>query len=99
METLEELKKWVDSLSTAEKRFVTLIGKARAGSSLSQQLKLFDWLNRARENELDSPPAEFLKNLPTVSMRLKDLMLDGLRLLHKEDNTEAMLRTTLDEIA
>lgn len=99
METFEELKNWVDSLSVAEKRFVKLLGKARAGTGESQQLKLLDWLNRTQDHGQESENQEFRKNLPTVSMRLKDLILDSLRLMHKEDNTEAMLRTTLDEIA
>jgi hypothetical protein len=99
METAEELKKWIESLTVAEKRFIKLLGKARAGANTSQQLELFDWLNQARANETFPPRAKFLQNLPTVSNRLKDLILDGLRMLHKEDNTDALLRTTLDEIA
>lgn len=97
MESSDELKKWVNALTVSEKRFVKLLGKARSGSS-SQVLDLFDLLNKA---DGDSSAARKLlrQSLPTVSARLKDLVLDGLRLLHKEDNTDALLRTTLDEIA
>jgi hypothetical protein len=99
MESSDELKKWVDSLSIAEKRFITLLGKAKSGAKPSQQLELFNWLNQAAADEAFPPKAKFLQNFSTVSNRLKDLILDGLRLLHKEDNTDAILRTTLDEIA
>lgn len=99
METADELKKWVESLSIAEKRFITLLGKARAGANTSQQLELFDWLNQAAPGDPLPVSARFRQNLPTVSKRLKDLILDGLRILHKEDGTDALLRTTLDEIA
>jgi hypothetical protein len=99
MDALEELKKWTDSLTVAEKRFIKLLGKARAGATASQQLELFDWLNRSQNAGVKSASPKFLKNLPTVSIRLKDLILDGLRLLHKENNIDALLRTTLDEIA
>lgn len=99
MEPAEELKKWVKCLSTAEKRFIKLLGKARSGANTSQQLELFDWLNKSDTNEAFPAKAKFLQNLPTVSNRLKDLILDGLRILHKENDTDALLRTTLDEIA
>ena len=99
METLEELKKWVEALSVAEKRFIKLLGKARAGNAESQQLELLDWLNKAEDKKGPLAGAKFMHNLPTVANRLKDLILDGLRLLHKEENVDALLRTTLDEIA
>jgi hypothetical protein len=99
METGEELKKWVDALSAAEKRFVKLIGKARAGSGASQQLDLFDWLNAAKADEPLPDDAPFMQNLPTVSNRMKDLVLDSLRILGKNENTDASLRTGLDELA
>lgn len=99
METAEELKKWVESLTVAEKRFVKLFGKARAGAKPSQQLELFDWLNRADAEEAIPGDAPFMQNLPTVSNRLKDLVLDSLRILCKDDNTDATLRTGLDELA
>lgn len=98
MEPSEELKKWVAVLSTAEKRFVKLQGKARAGSG-SQLLELFDWLNQADPQESVPSKAKFAANLPTLAVRLRSLMLDSLRLLHKEDNTAAGLRTMIDEIA
>lgn len=99
MDAVEEMKKWVGSLSIAEKRFVKLLGKARAGSNESQMLTYFDWLNQAEADETLPNEAKFTNNLATVSNRLKDLILDGLRLLGKEANVDALLRTTLDEIA
>lgn len=99
METLEELKKWVETLSVAEKRFIKLLGKAKAGNAESQQLELFDWVNKAEDKKGTLATAKFMHNLPTVANRLKDLILDGLRLLNKEANVDAQLRTTLDEIA
>lgn len=98
METAEELKKWTSSLIAAEKRFIKLLGKARAGT-VSQQLELFDWLNENPGDEPFPENAKFLQNLPTVANRMKDLILDGLRLLHKDDDADARFRTSLDEIA
>lgn len=98
MKTSDELKKWVDALTVSEKRFIKLLGKARAGSS-SQLLDLFDLLNKNDANVSVSAQKLLGQSLPTVSIRLKDLILDGLRILHKEDSTDALLRTTLDEIA
>jgi hypothetical protein len=99
LETLEELKKWMATLSMAEKRFVKLLGKARAGTAESQQLELFDWLNLRDNRKRSLASAKFMHNLPTVANRLKDLILDSLRLLYKENGIDAQLRTTLDELA
>jgi hypothetical protein len=99
MEATDELRKWVEILTISEKRFITLLGKAKSGAKPSQHLTLFAWLNQADESSATPEDASFLHNLPTVSLRLKELILDGLRLLHKEDNTDALLRTTIDEIA
>ncbi len=99
LEAPEELKNWVETLTKAEKRFIKLLGKARAGNADSQQLELFDWINQAEPNAHIPENAKFRNNLATVSNRLKDLILDGLRLLNKVEDTDALLRTTLDEIA
>jgi hypothetical protein len=99
MEPTKELRKWVEILSTAEKRFVKLLGKARAGSKDSQQLELFDWINQSQTGDILPVNSGFAQNFATVSNRLKDLILDSLRLLHKADDTDAVLRTMLDEIA
>lgn len=95
----EEMRKWVAALSVSEKRFIKLLGKARSGNTDSQQLEYFDWLNQSEADAKIPKQAKFGANLPTVSNRLKDLILDGLRLLNKEANIDALLRTTLDEIA
>jgi len=97
METFEELKKWVDTLSSAEKRLIKLLGKARAGTN-SQQLDLFDWLNKSDADAEFPSGSKLVQNLPTVANRLKDLILDSLRILYKEDNNDAILRTILDEL-
>lgn len=94
----EELKKWVKTLTPSEKRFVNLIGKARAGSG-SQLLDLFDWLNKAGEEDVIPFKSSFRTNLPTLSGRLRELILDSLRLLNKESSVDASMRTALDEIA
>ncbi len=98
MEASDELKKWIDSLTVSEKRYIKLMGKARAGSS-SQQLILFDLLNKAQPVGNALEQNRFQQNLHTVSNRLKDLILDGLRILHKEADIDSLLRTALDEIA
>lgn len=95
----DEMKKWVNALSISEKRFIKLLGKARSGNTDSQQLEYFDWLNQSEVDDRVPKQAKFAANLPTVSNRLKDLILDGLRLLNKDANIDALLRTTLDEIA
>jgi hypothetical protein len=99
METPEELKKWVDSLTMGEKRIVKVLGNARARTNGSQQLDLLEWLDKAHPAETLPPNASFARNMATVSDRLKDLILDGLHLLHKEDNVEAQLRAALDATA
>lgn len=93
------LKHWIDSLTQAEKRFITLLGKAKAGSSSSQQMQLFDWLNTAAAGDELPAGHPLRQNLATVSNRLKELMLDALRLLHKDAGVEARLRAGLDEVA
>lgn len=94
----DELLQWTRALTPSEKRFVSLIGKARAGSG-SQVLELFDWLNKAEEGETVPHDASFSSNLSTLAVRLRELTLDCLRLLHKENDTDAVLRTGLDEAA
>lgn len=94
----DELLQWIHALTPSEKRFVSLIGKARAGSG-SQLLELFDWLNKAEEGESIPTNASFRSNLPTLAVRLRELVLDCLRLLHKENDMNAVLRTSLDEAA
>jgi hypothetical protein len=98
MASEDELKIWVKGLTPSEKRFISLIGRARSGSA-SQLLELFDWLNKSHEGETIPNKASFRANLPTLVVRLRELMLDSLRLLHKENDVNAILRTHLDEIA
>lgn len=99
MEGVEELKKWIAALTVGEKRYINLLGKSRAGARHSQQLELLDWLNRADDAATIPPDASFVHNLPTVVARLKELILDGLRLLHQDANVDAQLRTALDHLA
>ncbi len=77
MEPPEELRKWVEILTTAEKRFVKILGKARSGAKDSQQLELFDWINQTSPGEILPADTGLAKNLATVSNRLKDLILDS----------------------
>lgn len=94
----DKLLQWINTLTRSEKRLISLIGKARAGSR-SQVLELFDWLNKANPGDIVPPEATFAGNLPTLAVRLRELTLDCLRLLNKEENINATLRTGLDEIA
>ncbi|MCA6364135.1 MAG: hypothetical protein IM638_13950 [Bacteroidetes bacterium] len=91
-----ELKKQVQLLTPSEKRYVSLIGKARSGSA-SQVLDLFHWLSKSGGG--DEVPLPWRKNLPTLSMRLRELILDCLRMLNKESGIDAMLRARLDEVS
>jgi hypothetical protein len=91
-----ELKKQVQLLSPAEKRYVSLIGRARSGSA-SQVLDLFHWI--CKSGEYEEVPLVWRKSLPTLSMRLRELILDCLRLLNKEAGIDALLRARLDEVA
>jgi hypothetical protein len=99
MEAPEELRKWVETLTIAEKRFVKILGKARSGAKDSQQLELFDWINKTLPAEIIPDDTGWAKNLATVSNRLRDLIFDSLRLLNKTADTDAVLRTMLDEIS
>lgn len=91
MELPGELKLWVETLSQAEKRFIKLLGKARSGNAGSQQLLLFDWMNEHPTTGQLPDDHALTHNLPTVSNRLKSLILDSLRLLGKEMNSDARL--------
>ncbi len=99
MEALDSLKIWVNSLTAGEKRHIKLLGKAKAGGSGSQQLALWDWLNHAADDESPPVDAPYMGNLPTVIARLKDLILDGLRLLHQHHDVDAELRTAIENVA
>lgn len=99
MEALEELKKWVSTLTIAEKRYIKVIGKARAGAKGSQQLALLDWLSQADAGDMPKADAPFLHNLPTNIQRLKELILDCLHMLEKQLNVDAQLRHALEQVA
>lgn len=99
MEALEALKKWVATLSVAEKRYVKAIGKAKAGGKNSQMLDLFDWLIHAAADEVPAPGTPFLQNLPILIFRLKGLIIDCLNMLEKDRDVDAQLRRALDSIA
>jgi hypothetical protein len=99
MEALEELRKWVESLTGSEKRQVTLLGKMRSGSAQSQHLQLFHWFCTTTPGTFLPSDSPLHRNLPTTIARLKDLLLDSLRLLHAGKDLDASLRTTLDQIA
>lgn len=94
---MEELKSWVDNLTKAEKRAITVLGKARSGKSPSLHLQLFEWLCAAQEDE---PLPQALKpNLPLHQMRLHDLAMDALRLLHQEEDVTMRIHLHLDRAA
>ena len=97
MEQLLELKEWVKSLNPAEKRFIKLIGKARSGNGGSQHLDLLDQINNHPEADFGKLP--YARNLSMVTMRLKELIEDALRLLHKDEGWDAVLQTHLADMS
>lgn len=83
----------MEALNPAERRMVSLLGKARGGSHPSQHLQLFDWLCRTGgKGEL---PANLVPQLPTLVLRLKALMLEAMRLLDKDPQGEGRLMADL----
>jgi hypothetical protein len=98
MDQLDELKEWVKSLNPAEKRFIKLIGKAKSGAGGSQHLDLFDRLN-AEDFDAGLGKLPYSKNLSMVSVRLRDLIVDALRLLRKDESWDAILLTDLADLA
>lgn len=99
MEGLDALKKLVETLTPAEKRYVKAIGKAKAGGKHSQVLDLFDWLQQADADAVPPPDAPFLRNLPVLAHRLKRLVIHSLSMLEKDEDVNAQLRQALDTIA
>lgn len=93
MEWLEEIKIWVAGLDGSEKRFITLLGKARAGAGGSQHLQLFDWLKK--NGGWEELPQALRKQLPTLIQRLRHLIIDGLRLLDKGHHTASRLHAEM----
>ena len=99
MEALKELEILVQRLTMAEKRYVRLLGSARAGSGGSQLLDLLDWLNSAEATRPNLETQAFAANLPTLVARLKQLVLNALRLLHPAADVDAELRGAMDQVA
>ncbi len=98
MGEVQELKELVNSLKIGEKRSVKMLGNARARNRDSQILDLLGWLDGKDEAENPTMDARLMVNLPTLSVRLKDLIMDGLQLLHQEDTVEGQLRKALTDI-
>jgi hypothetical protein len=97
MNVSSELQELVVHLTPSEKRMARLMGIARAGEGGSQQLELWDWMrSHPAEEEV---PEHLAKNLPMVTVRLKAHILDTLRILHKDADVDAQLRTGQDELA
>ncbi|MFN8398150.1 MAG: hypothetical protein U0176_26300, partial [Bacteroidia bacterium] len=99
VESADEMRKWLESLTMSEKRFLKLQARSRPGAAESQQMEYFDWLNQSKPGDPLPKDAKFVQNLPTVTLRLKELVLDSLRLLHKTANVDSTLHTSLKEIA
>jgi hypothetical protein len=92
----------IASLNPSEKRFVKLIGKAVAGSSGSQQLLLFDVLNRMkkydqRECEKHRKLIAMQETLPTLARRLRRLILKCLQQLENKRSLSGRLGLLLHE--
>lgn len=99
MESTEELKKWIDSLTMGERRFVHAQSKARSRSEGGQTLELMLWLESTDDVQELPGGASFVRNLPVVAHRLRELVLDCLHLLHKHADGNATLRTLMDDVA
>lgn len=99
MKRLKDQWKLVQSMTRSEKRFLTLLGKVRAGSKGSQQMMLFEYLNNASSPENLFEKEEEPKNLSTVVFRLNDLLMEGLRILQSDRKIDHRLNKALDEIS
>lgn len=88
---LDDLRHWVASLSKSEKRAVSLLGKAKSGDQPSQHLQLFHWLNQVDPDAKEEPDPSLVRNLPTLGLRLRELVGDSLVLQHKDATTESTL--------
>lgn len=95
MDSIAELRKWVEGLSPSEKRHVTLLGQMRAGAHASQHMGLFEWLCDSVEGDPLPAGAPFAANLPSCVLRLKELILDSLRLQRREQGPDATLQSTI----
>lgn len=91
MDALEELKILIQRLSMAEKRYVRLLGNARAGGSGSQVLDLLDWLYAGEHKQEPIAAQPFAGNLPTLVARLKQLILNALTMLGTPGDIDAEL--------
>lgn len=98
-ETADEMRKWLESLTMSERRFLRLQVNARSGASESQQMVYYDWLNQSKAGDPLPEGAKFVQNLPTVTQRLKELVLDSLRLQHKSSTVDATLHADITDIA
>ncbi len=97
MEPLKDLRIWIESLSTAEKRFINILGNARAGRKGSQHLELFDWIQKSDKG---ATPRKLTisKNLPTLIQRLKQLILDSLQIMKQGINIDRQLHIAIGEV-
>lgn len=93
----------IASLSASEKRFITLVGRAVAGSSSSKHLALFDVLNRmksysgeaCRKNKsLQAMEA----SLPTLARRLRQFIFKCLQHLGSDRSSSSRLAVLVQEV-
>ncbi len=99
MRRLEDQWRLVKGMSRSEKRFLTLLGKVRAGKNGSQQLDLFDYLGSCSSPEDLAKGEGEIRNLSTVAFRLNELIVEGLRMLNADKWVDHRLNKALDEIA
>lgn len=99
MEYAKELKKWYKSLDFGEKRNIKILGQSRARNGKSQQLKLFEWLGKAKKEEHIPEKLGLGKGFSSVADRLKELILDSLYHLHKKDSIDMQLHSNLADVA
>ena len=93
MHAIDEFRAWTAQLTAAEKRFVSLLGKTRAGAEGGALMDLWAWVHASKAG--DAVPAKLEKHLRTYLKRLNDLILDALRMLDQQNSPQARMSKRL----
>lgn len=100
---LEREHTLIASLTPAEKRYIKLVGNAISGSAGSQQLRLFDILNRmktynAAACSTNKKLLELEDTLPTLVRRMRRLIFKCLQQLGSSRNMDGRISQLLYEV-